>query len=44
MNGIKHLTAVLNPENHGVLNWLSKCHSYEKYYNQSFVRTGSGDD
>ena len=31
---------MVNPENHGVLNWLVKCHSYEKYEDQSLLSWG----
>ena len=35
MNGIKRLKAVVNPENHVILNWLTRCNSYEEYQDQS---------
>ena len=35
INGIKKLKAVVNPENHTVLNWLTRCNSYEEYQDQS---------
>ena len=35
LNGIKRLKAVVNPENHAVLNWIVKCNSYEEYQDQS---------
>lgn len=35
LNGIKRLKAVVNPENHTVLNWIVKCNSYEEYQDQS---------
>ncbi|KNB44266.1 cyclic nucleotide-binding protein [Blastocystis sp. subtype 4] len=35
VNGIKRLKAVVNPENHVILNWLTRCNSYEEYQDQS---------
>lgn len=32
---------MVNPENHGVLNWLVKCHSYGKYEDQSLFSRGA---
>ena len=35
LNGIKHLKAVINPENTTVLNWMTQCNSYEVYVEES---------
>ena len=37
LNGIKKLKAVINPDNHVVLNWLFNCNSYEIYEESSYI-------